>query len=89
MTAAQKLRDEGRQERLLTGQRSLLCRQLEARFGPLPPALRAQLYQGTPEELERWALRIVTAPASPTCSRNAALTVPPRSRPELKIPGLR
>ena len=46
---------EGRQEE----RRTLVCRLLEKRFGPLPAAIQQRLQNATPEELEHWAMRML------------------------------
>lgn len=38
---------------------ALVCRLLERRFGPLPPACRERVMAGTFEELERWGMRLL------------------------------
>jgi hypothetical protein len=48
---------EGRAE----GQRAVLLRQLAARFGRLPLAVRERLLRSTAGELELWTERILTA----------------------------
>jgi hypothetical protein len=50
-------REEGREE----GTRSVLERQLVAKFGALPAAARARLAAARRAELERWAERLITA----------------------------
>jgi hypothetical protein len=57
MSAADWLRAQGREE----GRAELLLRQLEHRFGPLPVALEAKVLAATTEQVERWALRVLTA----------------------------
>ncbi|WP_428263074.1 DUF4351 domain-containing protein, partial [Haliangium sp.] len=48
---------EGRGE----GQRLLLVRQLEARFGPLPQALHDRVARAEVAEVERWGMRVLVA----------------------------
>jgi hypothetical protein len=50
---------QGRQER----GRSLLRKQLERRFGPLPPAAVARLDSATDDDIDRWAELVLTAPS--------------------------
>ena len=49
----------GRQE----GERTILLRQLERRFGPLPDWARARLDAAEPAALEEWGLRLLEAPS--------------------------
>jgi hypothetical protein len=78
MTSAQKLieeglqrgrrqgRHEGRQEGRHEGSAELLLKQLQQRFGALPPAIVDRVRTGTTAELEVWALQILTAPSLET-----------------------
>ena len=50
-------RDEGRKE----GERTLLLRQLRARFGELPAAAIARIDAAEVAELERWGERVLAA----------------------------
>ncbi|MEM9457112.1 MAG: hypothetical protein AAGF11_23240, partial [Myxococcota bacterium] len=60
---------EGERKGLLEGERKgkremlleLLLEQLEERFGPLPPATRAQIDAAASEQLRAWARRVLTA----------------------------
>ena len=65
MTTAQSLRDEGRQEGRQEGARlsarRMLLLQLEARFGEVPARVRARVEAAGTEELDRWAVQVVTA----------------------------
>ncbi|MBK8101090.1 MAG: DUF4351 domain-containing protein [Planctomycetes bacterium] len=75
MNTAKKLRQEGRQEGqtegirqglsqgLSQGRAALLERMLEARFGPLPAALRQRLSIATTAELDAIGLRLLDATA--------------------------
>jgi len=54
-------RQEGRQEGRLEGQRELLTKQIRSRFGDLPERLLARVNAASPEQLEHWAERILTA----------------------------
>ncbi|MFT3775348.1 MAG: Rpn family recombination-promoting nuclease/putative transposase [Minicystis sp.] len=56
-----RIRTEGRKRGRVEGGRSLLLRQLQARFGDLPEAAAARVESATPKQIERWALRILTA----------------------------
>ena len=38
-----------------------LLRQIQAKFGPLEPALEARIQRAEPAQLERWLERILTA----------------------------
>lgn len=57
MSTLEWLEEKGRRE----GVRSLLMRQLELRFGRLSARVRAKVRAADPSQLERWALRVVTA----------------------------
>ena len=57
MTIADQLRQEGRQE----GGLDLLRRQLEARFGTIPPRYQERLASADSDTLLRWSERILTA----------------------------
>jgi hypothetical protein len=48
-------------EGLLEGERVLLQKQLERRFGALPPWVSERLAQATPEQLEAWGLDLLDA----------------------------
>lgn len=73
MTAAERLREEGRQEGFQEGfqegrqegrQESIkqaLLRQLQRRFGEQPSALVERVEAASPEQLDPWIDRIVTA----------------------------
>jgi predicted transposase YdaD len=71
MDVLDELRQEGREEGREEGQRigerigraQLLLRQLTARFGPVPKATRAQILAAKEAALDRWALRVLTAPS--------------------------
>jgi len=64
-TAADRLiregRDRGRAEGRAEGRCELVQRQLARRFGPLGAAHEATLRAASPEDLERWALRLLDA----------------------------
>jgi hypothetical protein len=60
-TLFEKARKEGRLEGRLEGQRELLRRLLENRFGPLSPRVSERLAGSTAEELDRLALRLLSA----------------------------
>ena len=57
MSTADMLRAEGR----LEARRQSLLEQLEVKFGPVDPATRARVEQGTLEQLIAWARRFVVA----------------------------
>jgi hypothetical protein len=61
MTAAQKIEQKGREEGRLEGQANLLLRLLERRFGPIPSRATERVRQSTPDELERFSDRVLTA----------------------------
>lgn len=52
-------RDEGRVEGRVEGQLSLLMRQIEKRFGNVPPTIRKRLTALKPAQLERVGLRLL------------------------------
>ena len=43
------------------GQARLLSALIQQRFGLLPPEIAARIDEGRPEQLERWALRVLDA----------------------------
>jgi hypothetical protein len=49
------------QQGRVQGERAVLERQLQHRFGALTPELHQKLEQATTEELERWADRVLDA----------------------------
>jgi flagellar biosynthesis/type III secretory pathway protein FliH len=53
--------EEGRVEGFKNGECTLLERQMIKRFGPIDPATRERLHSASPEQLERWAERILDA----------------------------
>lgn len=61
MTAGQQLIEQGRQEGIEQGQRKILRRQLERRFGELPVAITEQVEAASVSDLERWADQILLA----------------------------
>jgi len=73
MNAAERLRREGRAQGLVQGQaqgqaqgrieerHALVSRLLTRRFGPLAPAHEETLRNADPDQLERWALRLLDA----------------------------
>jgi len=62
MTAADMLREEGRKEGEQRGERKILLKQLHARFGDLPGFVVARIDAAEPKQIERWAMRVLTAP---------------------------
>ncbi len=52
---------QGREEGLREGQQRLIAQQLEAKFGPLSAETLSKLQDGTQEELDTWAKRLLTA----------------------------
>ena len=72
MTAAERLRQEGRDEGLKEGrdeglkegrrrQAAMLLNMLRARFGELPADVRARVEAAEAESLSRWGVRFATA----------------------------
>lgn len=62
-STAEQLRRKGRQEGHQKGQQDLLLRLLTRRFGPLSAAAEARVMAAQPEELERLADEVLTAPS--------------------------
>ena len=52
-------RSQGREEGLREGEARMLQRQLQRRFGELPSWVTARLRDAEPEQLERWAERLL------------------------------
>jgi predicted transposase YdaD len=52
---------KGRAEGEARGRATLLLRQLERRFGSLPPLVATSVLAATPEQVEAWALRLLDA----------------------------
>ncbi|MEZ4298582.1 MAG: DUF4351 domain-containing protein [Polyangiaceae bacterium] len=46
----------------MNGQRSMLLRLVQQRFGPPPPQVRTRIEEATRADLEAWTDRILTAP---------------------------
>jgi len=61
---------EGREEGIalgeargqLEGKSALLLKQIALKFGPLTPSTLAQIHAASPQQLDHWAERILTAP---------------------------
>ncbi|MEW6744746.1 MAG: DUF4351 domain-containing protein [Planctomycetota bacterium] len=62
MSAADKLRAEGRSAGLLEGRRAVLRRQLERRFGRLPDEVAHRLDNAPLPEMDLWTERVLDAP---------------------------
>ncbi|MBI5852755.1 MAG: DUF4351 domain-containing protein [Planctomycetes bacterium] len=60
-TSAERLRREGRAEGRAEERRELVLRLLTRRFGALPAAHEGILRAASPEDLERWAMRLLDA----------------------------
>jgi hypothetical protein len=62
---ARVLMEEGREEGLAEGERNgrveILLKLLTARFGRVPADAKAKVLAATPQTLDRWALRALTA----------------------------
>ena len=58
MNTAEQLMARGR----IQGRIEMLRTQLETRFGPLPSPIQDRLTHATPEDLDRWTRRVLTAP---------------------------
>ena len=56
-----KAQQIGMEKGIGKGQARLLNRLIQQRFGALPPELEARLQAAAPEQLETWALRLLTA----------------------------
>lgn len=71
MDGLDELRQEGREQGRAEGERKgerkgraqLLLKQLTARFGPVPAEAKAQVLAAKEPALDRWALRVLTAPS--------------------------
>ena len=69
VTAAEKLEErgllrgmqQGMQQGVLKGQRTLLLRQLAAKFGAVPDSVATRIDAATEEDLGRWGERLVGA----------------------------
>ena len=61
VTLHDKIREEGREQGLEQGQRTLLLKQLTLKFGPPSEETRVRVEHATAADLERWAERILTA----------------------------
>ena len=61
MTIAEQLRNEGREEGLRAGRASVLTKLLRLRFGALTPEHEAAIASATPEQLDGWVERVLTA----------------------------
>jgi hypothetical protein len=59
MTMAEELRQEGREEGRAKTLHQLLLKLLARKFGDVPPQYSAAIEAGTPEQLERYAERVV------------------------------
>jgi hypothetical protein len=73
-------RSEGIKEGVQKGQQTLLLKQLQIRFGPLPEAAVARVNAAGTAELELWAERIFTAPTLDDVLGPPELAGPARSR---------
>jgi len=60
-TIAEQLKQEGRVEGRAEGRAELLMRLLTSRFGEVSPAIAQRLREATPEQVDAWAERILTA----------------------------
>jgi hypothetical protein len=60
MTIAEELIQKGRVEGRVEGRAELLVKQLVHRFGELPTEYLAEIADATDEQLERYAMRVVT-----------------------------
>ncbi len=72
----QEGREEGRKEGREEGRARMLLKQLTARFGPVPAEAKAQILAAKQPALDRWALRVLTAP-----SLQAVLGAAAKARP--------
>ncbi len=52
---------EGEQKGLQQGQAQLLSRQIEHKFGPVPPHYQARLSQAAADQLQNWSLNVLDA----------------------------
>jgi predicted transposase YdaD len=63
MDVLDELRQEGRAEGERKGRVGILLKQLTARFGPVPAEAKARVMAANEATLDRWALRVLTAPS--------------------------
>jgi len=69
ISIADELRQEGMEQGIakgveqgiVEGQRGMLVRQLQLRFGPLPPEVAERIERAPSADLERWADRVLFA----------------------------
>ena len=61
LTAAEKLRREGRREGKAEGKREMLLLQLRQRFGRLPAGAVARIGAATIEQLDAWSGQVLAA----------------------------
>lgn len=54
--------EQGVEQGMQTGRVSILCRQIEKRFGPLSPTVRDRLAKLSPAELDEFSLKVLDAP---------------------------
>lgn len=53
--------EQGIERGVAQGERGLLLRQLTARFGPLPPAIRERVESASPTDIDRWGISLLVA----------------------------
>ncbi|MEZ4300158.1 MAG: DUF4351 domain-containing protein [Polyangiaceae bacterium] len=58
---AEQLEEKGFKRGRGEGERAIVLRQLERRFGSLPPEALTRIKEASSAEIERWADRILTA----------------------------
>ena len=61
MTTAEKLRAEGLTQGRIEGRAETVIKLMTVKFGPLPDTALASVRAATAEQLENWAIRILTA----------------------------
>ncbi|MEU8899839.1 DUF4351 domain-containing protein [Nocardia sp. NPDC048505] len=61
MTTAEQLRAEGRAQGRAEGTAGVLIKQLTLKFGPLSEPVVSAIENASPEQLDRWVARVLTA----------------------------
>lgn len=72
----EEMRREGKRE----GLEQVLLKQLAARFGAVPPGVKERVGAATDATLEKWALRVLTAPTLEAVIEPQAAPAAPRRR---------
>ena len=75
---AERYHEKGMQQGRIEGERAVLERLLQRRFGPLSPDIAEKLSKASTVDLETWADNVLDAE---TFDDVGALSVPPKTRP--------